>query len=99
MANVTGWDVSDWSGSMSDIAFSTVKQIIVLTQFCRKVQIPFDVHLFTSSRGDRDLMIQEFDRAGTLAHEVVGLTQVLTSGPLRNKLKRTFPSWCAAIDS
>ena len=87
----------DWSGSMSDIAFSTVKQIIVLTQFCRKVQIPFDVYLFTSSRGDRDLMIQEFDRAGTLAHEVVGLTQVLTSKSTRKQIEEDiFHLWCAA---
>ena len=30
----------DWSGSMADISFETVKQIITLVQFCRKVQIP-----------------------------------------------------------
>ena len=29
----------DWSGSMCNIAVSTVKQIIVLAQFCRKVQL------------------------------------------------------------
>ena len=36
----------DWSGSMDHIVFNTVKQIIVLTQFCRKVNIPFEVLTF-----------------------------------------------------
>ena len=86
----------DWSGSMSDIAFSTVKQIIVLTQFCRKVQIPFDVYLFTTGGSDRDLISQDFDRHRTLAHEVVGLTQVLTSKSSKKQLEQDiFHLWCA----
>ena len=38
----------DWSGSMSDHIVETVKQLLVLVQFCRKVSIPFDVYTFTS---------------------------------------------------
>lgn len=38
----------DWSGSMSDCIVETVKQLLVLVQFCRKVSIPFDVYTFTS---------------------------------------------------
>ena len=38
----------DWSGSMDDILLPTVKQVIVLAQFCRKAGIPFDVYTFTS---------------------------------------------------
>ena len=37
----------DWSGSMSDHILETVKQILVLVQFCRKVNIPFEVVTFT----------------------------------------------------
>ena len=37
----------DWSGSMSDHIVPTVKQLLVLIQFCRKVNIPFDVYTFT----------------------------------------------------
>ena len=86
----------DWSGSMAEISFSTVKQIIVLAQFCRKVQIPFDVYLFTSSRTDRDLLLDDFSRAGTLAHEVVGLTQVLTSKANKKQMEEDmFHLWCA----
>src|SRR5210317_1956881 len=41
----------DWSGSMSDVLFNTVKQLINLVEFCRKVNIPFEVYFFTSERG------------------------------------------------
>ena len=39
----------DWSGSMSDHIIPTVKQLLVLVQFCRKINIPFDVYTFTCS--------------------------------------------------
>lgn len=38
----------DWSGSMSPNIFDTVKQLLVLAMFCKKVGIPFDVYAFTS---------------------------------------------------
>ena len=38
----------DWSGSMSNQLVDTVKQLLVLVQFCRKVQIPFQVFAFTT---------------------------------------------------
>jgi hypothetical protein len=40
----------DWSGSMSDVLFNTVKQLINLVEFCRKVNIPYEVYFFTSER-------------------------------------------------
>ena len=40
----------DWSGSMSDVLFDTVKQLINLVEFCKKVNIPFEVYFFTSER-------------------------------------------------
>ena len=40
----------DWSGSMSDVLFDTVKQLINLVEFCRKVNIPYEVYFFTSER-------------------------------------------------
>ena len=33
--------VLDWSGSMGDVILDTVKQLMNLTWFCKKVQIPF----------------------------------------------------------
>jgi hypothetical protein len=41
----------DWSGSMSDILEDTVEQMLVLTEFCNKMQIPFEVYAFTSAYG------------------------------------------------
>ena len=43
-------DVTDWSGSIGDVLFDTVKQLINLVEFCRKVNIPFEVYFFTSER-------------------------------------------------
>lgn len=41
----------DWSGSMCDDIFDTVKQVINLAQFCKKVGIPFDVYSFVVDPG------------------------------------------------
>ena len=40
--------ILDWSGSMVDVLMDTVKQLINLTWFCKKVQIPFEVYAFTN---------------------------------------------------
>ena len=37
----------DWSGSMSDKLTATIHQLMNLTMFCKKVQIPFEVYAFT----------------------------------------------------
>jgi len=38
----------DWSGSMGNIIGDTVEQLLILTEFCQKVNIPFDVYAFSS---------------------------------------------------
>jgi hypothetical protein len=38
----------DWSGSMSDHIENTMKQLINLVMFCKKVNIPYEVYAFTS---------------------------------------------------
>jgi len=38
----------DWSSSMAGVLRNTVKQLMLLTMFCRKVNIPFEVYAFTS---------------------------------------------------
>ena len=40
--------VLDWSGSMANELLATVKQLLNLTAFCKKVQIPFEVYAFTN---------------------------------------------------
>jgi hypothetical protein len=39
--------IIDWSGSMSDVLSNTVKQVLNLVLFCRKIHIPFEVYAFS----------------------------------------------------
>jgi len=39
----------DWSGSMQDNIKNTVKQVLSLCLFCRRISVPFDVYTFTST--------------------------------------------------
>lgn len=39
----------DWSGSMSGSLFGCIDQLAILTMFCRKLQIPFEVQAFTDA--------------------------------------------------
>ena len=41
--------IIDWSSSMGDNIRSTMMQLIVLMEFCKKLSIPFDVYGFTDS--------------------------------------------------
>jgi hypothetical protein len=43
--------VLDWSGSMSGNIKETVKQLISLTSFCKRTQIPFEVYIFRDRNG------------------------------------------------
>ena len=38
----------DWSGSMSDVIKQTIDQLMNLVWFCQKINIPYEVYLFTS---------------------------------------------------
>jgi len=44
----------DWSGSMTDHLTSTIKQLISIALFCRKVNIPYEVYAFSSDYWDVD---------------------------------------------
>jgi len=47
----------DWSGSMNDKLQATIHQLMNLTLFCKKVQIPFEVYAFTNIGSKRkDIM-------------------------------------------
>jgi len=39
--------ILDWSGSMANVIHDTVKQLLNLLWFCKKVNIPFEVYAFT----------------------------------------------------
>lgn len=40
--------ILDWSGSMNAVMHSTVKQLLTLIMFCKKVGIPFEVYAFSN---------------------------------------------------
>ncbi len=42
----------DWSSSMRDILNDTVEQLLVLVEFCRKANIPYEVYTFSSRMFD-----------------------------------------------
>ena len=60
--------ILDWSGSMGNIIEPTVKQLINLMWFCRKVQIPFELYAFTYEwsncfiNPEHDYTIEKSDR-------------------------------------
>jgi hypothetical protein len=40
----------DWSGSMDDCVEAVVRQVLLLSWFCRKAKIPYEVFLYTEDR-------------------------------------------------
>ena len=40
--------ILDWSGSMGGVMHPTIKQLLTLTMFCKKVGIPFEVYAFSN---------------------------------------------------
>ena len=42
----------DWSGSMSDNIGNTVKQLLNLVMFCKKINIPYEVYAFSTEYED-----------------------------------------------
>lgn len=56
----------DWSGSMSDNMEGTIRQLLNLVLFCRKVNIPFEVYGFTNSYGNGSRETQKGNAEGDL---------------------------------
>ena len=56
----------DWSGSMSDKIIETVKQTIMLAEFCRRVNVPFRVAAFSSTAAS-------YLRSGSSPEKIEGL--------------------------
>lgn len=68
----------DWSGSMVDHMSNTMKQLLNLTLFCKKVNIPFEVYTFVD---DIDTMLnyQPKPKRGDLAVKKFGICNILSS--------------------
>ena len=61
--------ILDWSGSMSNYLQDTIKQLLSLVWFCRKVNIPFEVYAFTYEWNRRFLDPDEHDYDPTAVEE------------------------------
>ena len=61
--------ILDWSGSMSNYLQDTIKQLLSLVWFCRKVNIPFEVYAFTYEWNRRFLDPDEHDYDPTVVEE------------------------------
>ena len=73
----------DYSGSMSRIIGKVIRQTIVLTDFCAKINIPFVVYGFTSqSRRDDDVEIP-----GNICADTAGVFELLSSNLNRAEAK------------
>ena len=67
----------DWSGSMHEHLNSTVKQLLNLVMFCKKVNIPFDVYAFTTQWDTSSK--KQTPKIGTIVTENFSLVNILSS--------------------
>lgn len=67
--------VLDWSGSMVDVLLDTVKQLLNLTWFCKKVQIPFEVYAFTYDWNPY-ILDSEIEELPLKAEQKVGMLEI-----------------------
>jgi len=79
--------ILDWSGSMGNCLMDTVKQIMNLAWFCKKVQIPFDIYAFTNDYwGARNYDYSSMTRTKSKKHhkEVPGYVSIYENFRLLN---------------
>jgi hypothetical protein len=75
----------DWSGSMSDNLKGTIEQLITLTTFCRKVNLPFEVYAF-STNWSNDQVAEV--KVGTIVSEVFSLLNLFSSRMSNTEYRR-----------
>jgi hypothetical protein len=69
----------DWSGSMDEHLGGTVKQLINLCLFCKKVSIPFDVYAFSTEYGNAHDMPKIHIKEGDIVIDKIKLLNFLSS--------------------
>ena len=63
----------DWSGSMAGELFNTMKQVLNLVMFCKKVNIPFEVYSFTDRYEEETCPIVKMNEVQTPKHGQYGI--------------------------
>ena len=93
----------DWSGSMHGVMHNTVKQLLNLVFFCKKVNIPYEVYAFTTKYDDK--ISQPFNEGDIELFSGVNMMNMLSSkmttsrfhyaaSTLFNATKfRYYPTW------
>ena len=69
----------DWSGSMHGNLQDTVKQLLSLVWFCKRVSIPFEVYTFRNEKGDLEQKDQFSMEHGDLTPSTFKLRNILSS--------------------
>ena len=77
----------DWSGSMQDNLSGTIEQLITMSTFCRKVNIPFDVYAFSTEYNKRQKHVPT--SSGQLSIDNFHLLNILSSS-MKNPTYRKF---------
>lgn len=75
----------DWSQSMDSVAMDTIKQVLVLAQFCRKIQIPFRVFTFTTGSPYKTILGENHKNEPQPRAQIV---EVLNSTAKSNQLEK-----------
>jgi hypothetical protein len=91
----------DWSGSMSNHMENTIKQLINLVMFCKKVNIPFDVYAFSqeydepysSTFKEGDLYMGNFKLLNLLSSKM-SAAEFTYAGSALVQMSRYRRSWC-----
>ena len=72
----------DWSGSMHNYMHDTIKQLLTLVLFCKKVSIPFEVYAFSDQYRNTDYFDDELPlryKDGDLLLSKVTLLNIMSS--------------------
>jgi hypothetical protein len=69
----------DWSGSMTNHIENTMKQLISLVLFCKKVNIPYEVYAFADSTVQEHTGYQLSTKPGDIRFNSVSLVNLLSS--------------------
>ena len=96
----------DWSGSMHSSLLATVKQLITLITFCRKVNIAYDVYIFTDHYVRSDYYVR-FDaenpnnKNGQLCVDSFNMVNILSSRTNnrvhQKQIKNLFVTTCTLV--
>ena len=69
----------DWSGSMQDHLFNTVKQLFSIVLFCKKVNIPYEVYAFSDRSEVVHNLIQKNKPNSMYLNQTFKLMNILSS--------------------